>query len=246
MTGRDRAVLIVAIVAAVLVGVWLEVVSPERHKATGLVAQVSSAKTQLEAAESQVSGAHAAQSQYAAAYAAMVNLGKAVPAQAEVPSLIDQLTSASSQKSVDFESIASSSTGSSSASASTSTASAATSVFTQLPFTFTFEGTYFDLEHLFRKLTDLTTLDSSGEIEVNGRLLTISSVALTPVASAKEEGSKNETIRLTGTIGASAYVLPESHGVSSPSAASGSAASPAASTAASSATTPAAVVKVNP
>jgi Tfp pilus assembly protein PilO len=245
MTVRDRSVLIVAIVAGLLAGVWLEVISPERHKAGALVAQVSSAKTQLEAAETQVSSAHAAQSQYAAAYAAMVNLGKAVPANAEVPSLIDQLTRASDQKSVDFESITSAGTAGASTSASATSTAPAASVFTQLPFTFTFEGSYFDLEHLFRQLTNLTTLNTSGGIEVNGRLLTIASVALTPVTST-EETSKTGPMRLTGTITASAYVLPESHSVSSPSAAAGSSASPAAGTAASSAPTPAAVVKVNP
>jgi Pilus assembly protein, PilO len=263
MTGRDRIVLVLVIVAVLLVGVWIKVVSPERQKASKLVAQVATAKAQLESAEGQVSNAHTAQSQYASAYAAMVNLGKAVPSSQEVPALIDELTRASNAKNVEFQSIANGSAGSSSASSTSTSAassttgstSSAAAVFTQLPFSFTFEGSYFDLEHLFRQLTDFATFNSAGNIEVNGRLLTISSVSLSPgtvstgSASGSSSGSGSGSGLLTGTITASAYMLPESHGLSSSATGSSPAAAGASSAStASSASSPtaAAIVKVNP
>ncbi len=239
MTGRDRMVIMVVVVAVALAAVWIEVVSPERQQASTLGAQVAAAQSQLASAEGQVANARAAQSQYAAAYSAMVSLGKAVPPSQEVASLIYQLTRASDQKNVDFSSISS---GGGSASASTPAASSvAAAGFTQLPFTFSFEGSYFDLEHLFRQLADFATLGSAGNIEVSGRLLTIRSVSLSPGASAGSE--------LTGSITATAYVLPAGEGLTgATSAASPSASgpSPAASTAAASSPTSPAVVKVNP
>ncbi|HTU79268.1 MAG TPA: hypothetical protein VMF09_10965 [Solirubrobacteraceae bacterium] len=254
MTGRDRIVVMLVGVVAVLAAVWIEVVSPERGQASKVSAQVEAAKSQLASAKTQLSGARAAQSQYAQAYAAMVNLGKAVPPSDEVPSLIEQLSEASKEKNVDFASIVNSAASGSSPTAGAAGASgtaagaagASGSSLTDLPFTFSFEGSYFDLEHLFRRLTDFATLDSSGNIEVSGRLLTIESVSLTPQSTTTSGKPSGELI---GAITASAYVLPASQGLSgssssaSPAGAGAGTASGAAST--SSPTSPA-VVRVNP
>jgi Tfp pilus assembly protein PilO len=171
-----------------------------------------------------------------------VNLGKAVPPSQEVASLIDQLTQASNQRDVYFSSIANGSGGSAGAATATATATVAAAGLTQLPFTFTFEGSYFDLEHLFNRLTGFTKLDGSGNIEVSGRLLTIRSVSLTPAASATPNGKSSE---LTGAITAAAYVLPASEsltGSATPASPTGT------STTSSSASSPVspAIVKVNP
>jgi hypothetical protein len=265
MTGRDRMVLIVIGVVVVLGAAWMLIVSPERQKASKLGGEVSAAQAQVAAAESTVSSARAAQSQYAAAYASLVNIGKAVPPSEEVPALIDQLTQASNEKNVEFSAITpgastgASASGSASGSASTSTSASAASPssgaaasgqqaagFTEVPFTFSFGGSYFDLEHLFRKLTEFTTLNAAGKLEVNGRLLTINSVSLT-AASGAEPGKPGGA--LTGSITATAYVMPASAGLTATTGTSPStsaAASPASSTSAGSSTPAPAIVKVNP
>jgi hypothetical protein len=249
MTGRDRIVLIVIAVVAVLGVAWMLVVSPERQKASELATKVAAAQTQLANAEGSVSSARAAQSQYAAAYASLVSLGKAVPPSDEVPALIDQLTQASNQKNVNFSAITPGTSTSASAGASASGSAAsgtATAGFSQLPFSFTFEGTYFDLEHLFNKLTEFATLNASGKLEVAGRLLTISSVSLTP-GSGNEPGKTGG--ELTGSIAATAYVMPAAAilaGATGTSASTSAGASPASSTSAGSSTPAPAIVKVNP
>jgi hypothetical protein len=245
MTGRDRMVVIAVVVLVALAAAWMLVVSPERKKAGELGTKVAAAQTQLATAESAVSSARAAQSQYAAAYASIVNLGKAVPPSEEVPALIDQLAQASSQRSINFTSINSSGTpGAAAATPAASTPSAATAALapTPVPFSFVFEGSYFDLEHLFNRLTDFATLTPSGELQVSGRLLTIQSLDLSLGSAA--EGGKGPT-NLTGSITATAYVMPASQGVAPAggSTAPGTA-SPASSTG--SAPTSPAVVKVNP
>jgi hypothetical protein len=255
MTTRDRIVLMVVAVAAVLVAVWIEVVSPERQQANKLGGQVAAAHSHLTSAEGQLAHARSAESQYSSAYAAMVNLGKAVPPTQEVPALIDELSQASQQKAVNFQSIASgagsgSGAAGGAAASSTTSASAATAAaggISAVPFTFTFEGSYFDLEHLFHQLAGFATLDTSGEIEVSGRLLTIQSVSLTPVNAATTAASGSQRpSKLSGTITASAYVLPAGPASTAPGGSSAAGATPTSGSSPASSTTAPAVVKVTP
>ncbi len=184
MTGRDRMVLIAVVVVAVLGAAWMLVVSPERQQASQLGTQVAAAQAQLASAEGKVSSARAAQSQYAAAYASVVNLGKAVPPSQEVPALIDQLSAGIQREERRLLIDHGSGGGSSTRRAPPLAAHAPAS--RQLPFTFTFEGSYFDLERLFSQLTDFATLTTSGDLQVSGRLLTVQSVKLAPAASSAE------------------------------------------------------------
>ena len=257
MTGRDRIVLIGVVVVALLGAAWVLVVSPERQQASTLAAQVAAAQTQLSSAEGKLASARSAQSQYAAAYASIVSLGKAVPPAQEVPSLIVQLSQASNQRNVDFSSIVAGGSGSgpgAAASASTTatataTATAATAGFQQMPFTFVFNGSFFDLEHLFHRLSGFATRTTSGSLQVSGRLLTIQSVKLAPVASNAAEQGSGAASSLSGSITATAYQLPASQGLAggATSASPTGAAAPAASTTgASSSPTAPAIARVTP
>jgi Tfp pilus assembly protein PilO len=245
MSGRDRTVLIAIVVVAVLGAAWVMIVSPERKQANQLAAQVSAAQAQLATAEGSVASARSAQAKYAAAYTSIVSLGKAVPTTQEVPALIDELTQASNEKSVDFQSITSGSSGSSGTSGSAASA-AASAAFVELPFTFTFEGSYFDLEHLFSQLTDFATPTASGGLDISGRLLTIQSVKLSPAGASS--ASNSGAGKLTGSITATAYSLPASQGVTGTTSASSpaGATAPASTTGAPSSPTPSATVSVNP
>jgi Tfp pilus assembly protein PilO len=242
MTGRDRTVLIAIVVVAVLGAAWMLVVSPERNQASQLNTQIAGAQAQLASAEGKAASARAAQSQYSAAYASVVSLGKAVPPTEEVPALIDQLQQASSEKNVDFASITS---GGGTSAASAAAASAAAAGFAELPFSFAFEGSYFNLEHLFKQLTSFAALSSSGELEVSGRLLTIESVKLGPGNGSETTKGSSE---LSGSITATAYVLPASQGLTGATGAPAStgSASPAASASSSGSPTSPAIVRINP
>lgn len=267
MTGRDRIVLIGIVLVVILAGAWMKVVSPERQKASKLSAEVAGAKALLATAEGKLASARAAQSQYGPAYAAMVNLGKAVPPSQEVASLIYQLAHLSNEKNVDFTSIGSGSGGTGSAgsaapssasassasasgtaaSASGTSASSSGAALTQLPFKFTFEGHFFNLEHLLSQLTGFTTRGAAGTLQVSGRLLTIQSVQLTADDSSGSE--KGGTGWLTGTVSAIAYTAaaPSAGALgASSSAATGAGTSAAPTTSASSPATAPAVVRVNP
>jgi hypothetical protein len=219
MTARDRLVLIGLGTLAMLAAVYLLLVAPERKQASALSSKVAAASAQLSTAEGAVASARADQTRYASAYASIVNLGKAVPASEEVPSLIYQLAQASDQKHVEFSSISTGASGAGSSSSASSTASAATASaasagFTQMPFTFVFSGSFDDLYHLFQQMNGFTTRTTSGGLRVSGRLLTIQGVKLSPapITTSSSTGSSADE-QLTGTISATAYVLPATQSV---------------------------------
>ena len=215
MTTRDRLALIGISGLAVLALVWLLLVSPARKEAAKLSTQVTAANAALAAAEGQATSARAAQARYSAAYASVVSLGKAVPPSQEVPSLMYQLAQASNQKHVEFNSITTGGSGGSGGAAgaagSSATPAASLAGFTQMPFTFVFNGSFSELYHLFGQLNGATVRTSSGGLQVSGRLLTLQAVKLEPAAA----GSGGTGGKLTGTITATAYVLPASEGLTS-------------------------------
>jgi hypothetical protein len=87
--------------------------------------------------------------------------------------------------------------------------------------------------------------NTSGALQISGRLLTIQSMKLAPLGASSSPGAASGPAQLTGTITASAYVLPASQGLTgSAPAAPGTA--PASSTAPSSSPTAPAIVRVTP
>jgi hypothetical protein len=268
MTARDRIVIVSVVALAALAAVWLLAVAPERERASKLATEVTAAQAQLATAESQVASASAAQAQYQTSYASIVSLGKAVPADQEVPSLIFQLARASNQKNVEFTSISAGAGGTGGTGGSGAGASAATSApttspsatsasatagggFKQMPFTFVFNGSFFDLYNLFQQLNRFTLRTTTGGLQVSGRLLTVQSVALAPGSSSGGGGGKGSgksSEHLTGTITATAYVLPAGQTLTGGATSAGpvGTATQTASTGASGSSNPPAVVQVNP
>jgi len=249
MTTRDRLMLIGIAVLAVLVGVWFTTVAPERERASKVTAEVEAARKQLASAESQADSAKNAEAQYSSAYSSLVSLGQAVPASAETPALIYMLDKATHSRDVQFSSITTGASAASSPAASTGATTATQSAaFSQQPFTFIFTGSFVDLYKLLDQLEGFTVQTSTGALHVNGRLLTIDSVSLAPGSEVQSPtSSKSKSAQLTGTITATAYVLPagaSALGGATPSAPAG-ATGTASTTSSGSATTPA-VVKATP
>jgi hypothetical protein len=249
MTARDRGVLIGIVSLALLGAVWFLLVAPEREKASKLEASVNAASAQLATAEGELTSARGAQARYAAAYNSIVNLGKAVPPAQEVPSLVYQLDQASNHKQVDFNSIVTGgsagagASGAAPSAAASAASTAASSAFSQMPFTFVFNGSFFNLEHLFQQLNRFTERTASGTLEISGRLLTVQSVKLAPLASGG--GAEASKGALSGTITATAYVLPASQGLTAGASPAGPAGAGPAATSSGSPTTPA-IARVTP
>jgi hypothetical protein len=266
MTGRDRLVIMTIAVLAVLAGGWLLAVSPERKQAAQAQTQIESARQQLQSAQAQAASERSAESRYASAYVSVVKLGKAVPPLQEVPSLVYELQQASNQRSIDFNSISSSAATGSATSASPAGASAGASasagVFTQMPFTFIFKGSFFGLAHLLGQIDGFASITSKGEhsstttdasastptgVLVDGRLLTIQGVSLAIEGQGANSKSTSGS-ELAATITATAYVLPASQGLTGGATPAGPAGSAASAATAAASGTPAspAVIEAKP
>ncbi len=249
MTGRDRLMLVGIVALAVLLGAWFTVVAPKREQASKVNAEVEAARQQVSTAESEADSAASSRAQYSTAYASLVSLGQAVPSTPETPALIYTLDKATHRRDVQFSSITTGASGSSSSSsAASATPTAASGGFTQEPFTFVFNGSFVDLYKLLDQLEGFTLQTASGALHVSGRLLTIDSVSLAPVSEAQSSSGKPKSAQLTGTITATAYVLPAGQSsLAGATAAGPSAATPASSSSTTSApATAPAVIKANP
>jgi type II secretory pathway pseudopilin PulG len=245
MTTRDRMVLMTLVVLAVLAGGWLLLVAPERQQAVQAQTLLTTTRQQLQTAQTQAAEARGAQAKYTTAYASLVSLGKAVPAEQEVPSLIYQLDQLSNQRNIDFNSISSGtgSAGSGGSSATSASAAATLTGFTPMPFTFVFKGSFFGLYHLLHQVDGFVVRTTANGVRVSGRLLTIQGADITLENNATG-GAASE--RLTATITATGYVLPASQGLTGGATAAGpagtsAAQSTSAAAAPSSPTTPAVV-----
>jgi Tfp pilus assembly protein PilO len=243
VTSRDRIIIVVVLVAAVLAGVWFVGLAPKRKEAADLSSQIDTAKQQLADAEQSAGQARQAKARYDGDYAAVATLGKAVPKSDAVPSLVYQLQSAAHDARIDFKSLkiagngaqaspsapaaasaavakSSNASGSSSTGANGSTtpstgatpapatqaataslppgAAVGSAGFPTMPFSFVFNGSFFDMERFLREVQRFVRVDGKN-VDVRGRLLSVDGFAL----SAGPTGFPS----VRASISATAYVL---------------------------------------
>jgi Tfp pilus assembly protein PilO len=192
VTARDRIVLTVLGLMAVMAAFWFMAISPKRKDADDLSAQIVEAQARLDSAQASAAQAQAAKARYRSDYATVARLGKAVPVDDEMPSLVYQLEQAAKANHVQFNSIKltneggpSGSTGSASSSSPGSTVSAALppgatvgeAGFPTMPFSFDFTGSFFNMQRFVKALDGFTSVNGKS-INVKGRLLTVDGVAL--------------------------------------------------------------------
>jgi Tfp pilus assembly protein PilO len=245
MTKRDRMVVVVLGALAVLAVAWLLVVSPERNKASEVQAKAQTAQSELSVAKGKLAEAEDAETRYAAAYSSIVSLGQAVPAETEVSSLVYELDHATSKDQVNFESITAGGSGSSAAASAAGPTSVAVTGFQQLPFTFTFAGSYEQLYKLMGRLQGFTVTKDDGSVDVSGRLLSIQGVSLTGASTSGSPSTGDSGLKATVT--ATAYVLPAGETLTGGATASAPAgASPASTSSSSGSTAAPAIVRPLP
>jgi hypothetical protein len=245
VTARDRTVLIVVGFVALLGAFWMLALSPKRKEAADLGSQVTAAQDRLSAATASAASAEAAKKRYNSDYATVARLGKAVPVEDDVPSLVYQLEHTAHDHHIDFRSIELVSSGATAAGAPTGAAAAVASAngttpaaatsavsaalppgatvgtagFPTMPFSFNFNGSFFNMQKFLRSMDGLTTVQGES-INVKGRLLTVDGVDL----KAGPKGFPD----VTATVAVTAYLLPADEGLTAgAAAASGGGAQPA-------------------
>jgi hypothetical protein len=105
MTRRDRIVILAVLIVAALGGFWMLVLKPKQEQAAKLGKDLDAAQQRLSQARSELDAGSAARAGYSANYAAVARLGKAVPSDDNVPSLVYQLDSTAQVTGVDFRSV---------------------------------------------------------------------------------------------------------------------------------------------
>jgi Type II secretion system (T2SS), protein M len=224
MTGRDRLIVAIACLAALLVAPWLLVVSPKRSQASKLQSQINSVQSQLVSVRAQAANANAARTAFATSYTTLVRLGEAVPTDDNTPSLIYQLQAAAKVSKVDFQSLTfnagqggSAPTAPTPSTSKTSTTSSTLAAATALPpgatigaagfpvepFTFTFQGSFFHLAEFLGRLQKFVVANNQN-VWVSGRLMSLNAITL---------GQSSGSPQITATISATTYLLPASQGL---------------------------------
>ncbi len=202
MKPRDRLVVCVLVAVAGLAALWIGVISPKRHDAAQLGSKLTVAQTQLGTAETQLAQAKTAETQYPENLRVVKSLFKAVPADDGVPRLLVSLDKTSHFKRVDFKVI--SVTGAGATGAAAAAASTLPAGLAPVSFTFTFNGGYIDLQHFLKAVTRYTLVKGS-KVVAHGRLLTIASVALTPVQASSASGAGSTITGTQAAVTATAY-----------------------------------------
>ncbi len=183
MTTQDRTVVMVVICVVLAAAGWFLAIKPKRADVASVKTQVEQAQVAADQAAASAVTARSAKAGYQEDYATVVRLGKAVPVEDDVASLVYQLESTADDTGVDFRSVTVAE-GASAAPTSEDGGGALPGQVTQVPITLSFDGGYFAMTRFLRKIDRYTLVRNAGnDIDVRGRLLAVGSVKLTPGAS---------------------------------------------------------------
>ena len=202
LTARDRYILIALVIVGAIGAYWLMAISPKREESAQLDKDIAAAQLTLDQAKQEKITFAQAQLSFPQMYASLGRMGKAVPPDQSVPSLLVQMNHAAVQAGVDFRSVAlkldssanapeatppapaapaagatgaTGATGASGAAGSTTisgTTTVAPAEFKKVPFEYKFEGGFYKLKKLLQNIRDLVEQRNQG-LAVSGRLITI-------------------------------------------------------------------------
>ena len=102
MRAADRTILIGVALLALLAVFWFMVVAPKRERLSGLDGEVATLQGEVQSQESLLASADEAKRSFPADYHSLVVLGKAVPADDDAASLIDQTNTLAQRSGIEF------------------------------------------------------------------------------------------------------------------------------------------------
>jgi hypothetical protein len=227
--------------------------APKRAEATRLDAKISSKQAEAAQAQQQRADYEKARASYKANYTKLVSLGKAVPADDDVRSLMVQLDSVAGHTNVGFDKVdvgvgAGTATAAPATPATTTGTGAATATplapapgltpigttgVSALPFSLNFSGSFFNLSTYFDRLEHFVAVRNQ-RVRANGRLLRIESIDITPATAGWPS--------MAAAVTAASYVtdpIPALGGTSTTAPATGTTPAPSTTTPPAGSTTPA-------
>jgi Tfp pilus assembly protein PilO len=219
VTKNNKILIAVVALGLAAAGFYFLVLGPKRDEIAKLDGDIAAKQTEVAQAQQLLATYEAARKTYKANYTTLARLGKAVPADDDVRSMMVQLEASAEGTGVEFQSIelgtglaGSESTNGSEDKATTEGELAAApgsvevagGALSAMPFSFRFTGSYFDLNTFFAKLEHYVTLNNA-KLNATGRLLRLESISIAPSSDGFPE--------MQAEIGAATYVVPPVKGI---------------------------------
>ncbi|MDP9294006.1 MAG: type 4a pilus biogenesis protein PilO [Actinomycetota bacterium] len=214
MTRRNSIILAVVGLAAVAAVYWFMLLAPKREQATTLNTKIAAKQVELQAAQAELATNDTARASYRSNFATVARLGKAVPADDDVRSLMIQIDGAAGSSHVDFRTISvgggstpAAPTDPTAATPSTApppgSAPVGTAGFSAMPFSLSFKGNYFNLGDFFQRVDRFVSVRDRG-LDVTGRLMLLNSIELVPDGAFP---------KIKAQISATTYLVPQTQGL---------------------------------
>ena len=102
ITDRDKKIIFILLPLLLVVGYWFMILAPKRKEAGTVSDQLTQAQAKRDNAQSQLSHLLAAKNSFASDYATVIRLGKSVPTNLDMPSLMVQLNEAAQGTGISF------------------------------------------------------------------------------------------------------------------------------------------------
>jgi Tfp pilus assembly protein PilO len=227
MNSTNRAIAAIVILAVLGFAFWTMLLSPKRDEARTLGTEIEDLKASLSQHEAEVAEGEAAREEFPTEYQRLVVLGKAVPGDDDVASLLVQMNRISDAAGGTFREIQlapgsgeSETAATAPAAASEGTPVSATEVAASLlplgatigpaglavmPYTIAFDGNFFEIADFIKGLDSLVKTGED-EVTVDGRLVTIDGFSL-------EADSNAGFPALNASFALTTYLTPPSEGV---------------------------------
>ncbi len=221
MSGNDRTILVVPVIAA-LVAFWFLALSPKRDEVSKLDSQITTLRSDVQTQGQAAEGGLQARKRFPRDYHRLVVMGKAVPVDDETASLLVQINRIAGHSGVSFRAInlSQGTSGATAAAPPPSTSTAGTGApatessaalqpigatvgsagLPTLPYELIFRGTYFEVA------VDRLVKTGKGRIAADGRLVTIDGFTLSADDSDPFPAMK-------ATMSITTYVTPAEQGL---------------------------------
>jgi Tfp pilus assembly protein PilO len=216
MSRSNQILLSVVALGAAIAAFYFFALAPKREEVAKLDSDIAAQEAAVEQARLTLAGYEEAKKTYKRNYATLARLGKAVPTDDDVTSMMVQLEGTADRSGVNFDKIeltngvGGDTANSEATPAEGQLASApgaipvAGGVLSALPFSFSFTGSYFDLTAFFARLEHFVSAKNA-QLDSTGRLLRLESVTIAPSALGFPD--------MQAEINAATYIVPPVQGV---------------------------------
>ena len=216
MTRSNKILLSVVALGAAIAAFYFFALAPKREQVAKLDTNITTQKAAVEQARLTLAGYEEAKKTYKKNYATLARLGKAVPTDDDVTSMMVQLEATADRSGVNFDKIelnsglagatptATAEPPSGQLASAPGTVPVAGGVLSAMPFDFSFTGSYFDLTAFFARLEHFVNAKNE-QLDSTGRLLRLESVTISPSATGFPD--------MQAQITAASYIVPPVQGV---------------------------------